>query len=402
MIIGGSVIVLLGAFEAMGSLRTLQTREGLEAFLAEPPGSSLGIGFEGAREMRRIAILVSGTAAVAAAILGIHVLKRNKSARIGLSVLAFPIFIAGSIAGGFASAVVTVSIVMLWLEPARSWFAGRPIPERFRLPREGTARQGREAGRDQPPAPDQRHDAYGAPGPRGQAGPPPQVQQPWGQQPQQPQQPWGQQQPQQPGSDPSGGPAPYQGFGSPGSTRRPQETGPQQHGPAQPYGQQHGQQWQHAPGPYGARPDAPRPTAVLAACVLTWLCTGLVTVMSVVASVAVANDPDLIMDALASQPGALDAGVTTSTWVSTVVGMLIVLVVWSVAAAVLAFFALRGQQWARVCLLVSAGIAAGLGLLGAISSWPLLVLAAAAIVTFVLLLLSDVSRWYASRGRMLG
>ncbi|MDF9717501.1 hypothetical protein, partial [Nocardioides sp. ChNu-99] len=168
LVVGGSVIVLLGAFEAMAALRTLETREMLQQFLAEAPGSSLGLSFEGAREMRRVAILVLGACATAAAVLGFLALRRDRFARVVLSVLAVPIFVAGSIAGGFASAVVTVSIVMLWLEPARSWFAGRPLPERFRLPREGGAAR-RDRDRPDPFAVPPRHDQQ--PGQPGQPGP---------------------------------------------------------------------------------------------------------------------------------------------------------------------------------------------------------------------------------------
>ncbi|WP_447643786.1 hypothetical protein [Nocardioides zeae] len=160
LVVGGSIFVLLGAFEAMSSLRTLETRAMIEQFLDEPPGSSLGIGYERTVQLRRIAILVLAACATAAAILGIFALRRDKGARIGLTVVAPPLFVAGSVAGGFASAVVTVSIVMLWLEPARSWFARRPLPERFRLPRDGAARS------DRPAAPGGSDPSYGAQPPR--------------------------------------------------------------------------------------------------------------------------------------------------------------------------------------------------------------------------------------------
>lgn len=409
MIIGGSVIVLLGAFEAMSSLRTLQTREGLEAFLAEPPGSTLGIGFEGARELRRIAILVSAASAVAAAILGIHVLKRNPGARVGLSVLAFPIFIAGSIAGGFASAVVTVAIVMLWLEPSRSWYAGRPIPERFRLPRDG-ARSAQQSRQETPEKDGPRYDGrpYDAPRPPDGRpdGRPPQVQQPWGQPGQQGQQ--GQQgDGQQPGGQPwgqpgqQGGPAPYQGFGSAQGGRRPEQAPPwsgQQHP-----GQHPGQQWPAQQWPaqqYGghggpARPE--RPALVVAGCILTWVCTGLVGLGALIVGFALAADPGLLDEAIAAQPDGFDASVTT-----TALGVFMtVVVVWSVGAAILAVFAFRGAQWARVALMVSAGAAAGFSLLGAIQAWPLLLFVAAGVFTIFTLTNGDASRWYAARGRML-
>lgn len=374
------MIVLLGAFEAMSTLRTMETREMLERFLSEPPGSALGLDFEGARRMRHVAILVLAASAAAAAILGWFALRRDRVARIALSVLAVPLFVAGSIAGGFASAVVTVSIVMLWLEPARSWFAGRPLPERFRLPREGgrtderPARPGGGASPYLPPHQPGRPSAggWGTPGAGGTPGPgdgPTQA--PWGrpgaEQPpaQQPaQQPWGPPHGQQP--------APYQGFGS---------------APQGPWG-------------YGAAP-AHRPTGVLVACIVTWVASGLAALGMIASTVVLAADPGGVLAELTElEPALADQGVTTELLVGLMVTVTIVVVAWSIASSVFAFYALRRAGWARIALIVSAGVAVGLGLLMALSAPPLLFFVAAAGATVGLLLNRDVSRWYAARGQM--
>lgn len=361
------MIVLLGAFEAMSSLRTMETREMLQRFLAEPPGSSLGFDFEGARRLRHGAILVLGACAAAAAILGFFALRRDRAARVALSVLAVPLFLSGSIAGGFASAVVTVSIVMLWLEPARSWFAGRPLPERFRLPREGARDDRREQRRDTsverggagPYLPPHQPTRTPGPGPSQTAG--------------------------APGADDrspdAGGPAAYQGFGGPPSGQGP---------------------WGQPGAPWG-QPAAPtqRPPGVLLACVATWVATGFATLGALALAFVVATDRGLLeREILRVEPSLADGGDVGDLLVATTVFLVTVVVVWSVAAAVVAVFALRGQSWARILLMVSAGVSGFFSLIAVTSSVGMLLFAAAAVLTIVGLSRGEVSRWYAARGRM--
>ena len=73
--------------------------------------------------MRTVSMVAAGLA-TAAAILGWHVLKRNRAARVGLSILAVPLFLCGLVTGGFLASVVAASVAMLWLAPARHWFDG--------------------------------------------------------------------------------------------------------------------------------------------------------------------------------------------------------------------------------------------------------------------------------------
>ena len=66
--------------------------------------------------------MVAAGCATAAGILGYQVLRRSKSARLALTVLAAPLFLTGMVTGGFVSSLVAASAVMLWLQPARDWF----------------------------------------------------------------------------------------------------------------------------------------------------------------------------------------------------------------------------------------------------------------------------------------
>ncbi|GAA2138975.1 hypothetical protein GCM10009844_07390 [Nocardioides koreensis] len=132
LIMGGSVLVVLMVFERVAGLHSLETRESVQKFLAEPPGADLGLGVSGVLDLLRVLCMVAAGCATAAAILGYQVLRRSRSARLALTVLAVPLFVTGLATGGFTSSVVAASAVMLWFQPARDWFNGvvrEPRPE---------------------------------------------------------------------------------------------------------------------------------------------------------------------------------------------------------------------------------------------------------------------------------
>jgi hypothetical protein len=128
LVIGASVLLVASVFERLGTLRSLESRTAVQRFLSEPPGSNLGIGTETVLEILRTVSMVAAGLATAAAILGYHVLKRNRSARVALTVLAVPLFMCGLVTGGFLASVVAASSAMLWLAPARLWFSGETVP----------------------------------------------------------------------------------------------------------------------------------------------------------------------------------------------------------------------------------------------------------------------------------
>ena len=334
LIIGGSVLLVLSAFDQVAGLRSLESRESIQEFLAEPPGDGLGLSVEDVLVALRVLAMTAAACAAAMAVLGGWVLQRSRPARLVLSVLAVPLVITGLAAGGVFAPVVAVSVVMLWLQPARDWFDG--IAQK--PPRE-TPRPEPAAWRTQPPA-------------------------------QPPAQP-----PSYPVVPPASEPRPYAGFGT-------------------------------APTPY-AGPVAPtgpaastrRPGAVAWACALTWAVSGLVAVGMAISAVVIVLSPDLVMDELRRQEPSLAEDVSEDMLVGTAVVMAALLVVWCSAAAVVAWFAFRRATWAQVVLLVSAGLAGGICLLGTlVGSFPLIVPLAACSVTFALLLRPEVRQWYAARG----
>lgn len=132
IIMGGSALIVASVFERVAGLGSLETQKSVEQFLSEPPGDGLGMSAEDVVTALRALSMVAGACATAAAILGFYVLRRSRSARMGLAVLALPLFVSGMAVGGFLSALVVAATVMLWFQPARDWFDGvvrRPAVE---------------------------------------------------------------------------------------------------------------------------------------------------------------------------------------------------------------------------------------------------------------------------------
>ena len=128
MIMVGSVIVVVTVFDQVAGLRSVAMREAIEKFLSEPPGNGLGLTVDGARTILKSLSLVAAGCATAAAILGWQILRRDKAARLALTLLAAPLFLTGIVAGGFFSALVAAAALMLWTQPARDWFDGVSRP----------------------------------------------------------------------------------------------------------------------------------------------------------------------------------------------------------------------------------------------------------------------------------
>ena len=118
-----SVLVLLTAWDRLSSLGSLDTRNGIEDLLAEPAFSRFGLDFDGAIQVLYVSGVIAALCASATAILGWYVLKPDISARRAISLLAVPLFVTGLTAGGFAASFVAAGAAMLWMQPAREWFA---------------------------------------------------------------------------------------------------------------------------------------------------------------------------------------------------------------------------------------------------------------------------------------
>jgi hypothetical protein len=381
----GGIFVVLSAFESIGALRSLETREAVEEFLAEPPGDGLGLGVEGVLRLMHASALVAGGCAAAMAVLGFFVLRRHKPARLAVSVLAVPLAVTGMVLGGLLSFVIAAAVVLLWMPPARDWFDGRTPRQQPPSHRGPGRRRGDHPGDhpgDQPG--DQPDDAaeHVAPG-----------------RDREPAEHSGAHGPDAHGSgeearEQHDRPRSYEGFGT--STGRVQElVRPEQASPDQPQHPgpaaypQPGRptSWQQGGWPDAAQQPARRPAAVALACILTWVMTGLVGVLTGLSLLVLTASPDFLLDEVARQnPDLEEQGVTRSVLLGStyVVGALVV--AWCAAAAVFAAFAFRGAGWARVALLVSAVVAALLSMVTSVGAPPMLVPMLAATVVAASLL----------------
>ncbi|WP_296606274.1 hypothetical protein [Nocardioides sp.] len=310
LIMIGSLIVVAMVFDRVGALHTLETRESVEKFLAEPPGSDLGVGVDGIITLLRITSMVAAGCATAAAILGYQVLRRSRSARLALTVIAVPLFLTGMVTGGFVSSVVAAAALMLWLQPSRDWFQGRSTGP-------GTAR---------------------AATPRAQA--------------------------------------PVAPAASPYAVAQPPAVG--------------------GPTPAPAATDLPRPTSVMRASMLTWIFSGLTAVGLLITAAVIAVSPDTVLDDVHRRtPELEEQGISDDLLLAVTFVMIAAFVLWCVAASVLAALVLRGVDWARIVLIISAAIAAAVSLVALLAGAFLLVLLlTASVATILLLVRPDTAAWF--------
>jgi len=354
-IVAASVVVVLTGFETIGTLYSLEKRHQIELLLATPPWSGLGIGVDGVRQVIHVATLIAAGCATAAAILGYQVLQRSKLARILLSVLAVPLFLAGIVGDAFFSALIAAAAGMLWLSPAREWFAGT-----WRPPTAEDARARRTPPAAQPPgAPPSAQPPSQTLPPPGVAGPPP-------------------------GPYP-GGPWPPQGM-------PPQGIPPQGMVPGA---------WLP---PRPVQPHPERPPAVTLGCVLTWVFAALTLVVAVGSvAVIVGNREGLLRQLHEQNPEVFQQGISEDLLVSTTLAIAVIVSVWSLAAIIIGVFTVLGHPWARIALLSSASVAAAL-MLGLVLLGQLVVLIpfAAAVATVFALIRPDARSWFAGRRRRPG
>ncbi|MEQ6902764.1 hypothetical protein, partial [Nocardioides sp. YIM 152588] len=149
LIIGGSIVLVLTAWERISSLHTLEVQEELQRVLSEPPVSGTGLTVSSLSTTVRVLCMVAAGAATASTILGFQALKRSTTARIVLTGLAPLVLVGGFATASFFAPMVVAGIAMLWLQPTRDWFAGRPWVQKAPAGKAGPgAERGGERGAD--------------------------------------------------------------------------------------------------------------------------------------------------------------------------------------------------------------------------------------------------------------
>lgn len=147
----------------------------------------------------------------------------------------------------------------------------------------------------------------------------------------------------------------------------------------------------HPAGPVATEPVR-RPDALVWACVLTWAFSALAAVVMGASVVLIATSPDLVIEEMQRQGNDLgDTAVDTIT--DAVYLSASVVVAWSLLASFVAVLAFRGVSWGRSGLLASAAVAAVISLLGVVATVIMVLPAAAALVTVVLLNRPEVRAW---------
>ncbi len=361
----GSALVVLSLFDALQRLRSVETREAVDTFLAEPPGDGLGVSTGWVLDAMHVVLLFSGALAAVAAVLAVYVFQRHRGARLGFSIAAALLLLTSPFSGGALAMVVAFAAAMLWSRPARDWFAGRePAPA---LTTSG----------DRPAEQAPRPDPWQLPGAPSERQPPP------------PAAPT----PPRPGDDRPGDDGPATGGDRPAAASYPFGSRPDPHW-APPASDQQPSLPARAVGGY-RDPDR-RPATVAIAAALTWFFAGVAAIMFVLVVAMLMFAQDTLVEAMRADARFDDLNVSVDDLLAAVWVVSAVAVFWSVAAVTLAFLAFRRLGWARVLLAVSAGMTCLVSLL-AFPVGLLMLLPAGAVL--VLLFTGGANDWYARRTR---
>lgn len=329
MVVIGSLFSIVTAFEVLGRVRSLETREAIERFLAEPPGSGMGLDVEGVIQVLQVTATAAAVIASMTAVLGYFAVRGDRRARTGLAVLAIPLFLTGLAVGGFLTSLVAAACGLLFVSPSREWYDGKPIPASpLGGPGSGEKRDSKSAGP--------------APSGESQAGP------------------------TQPGA---GQPPPAeQPYGAPHSSPY-----------TSPYATATRQPWP-APGPERQS----RPPSVSIAVALTLVASSIVLLLSLVGLVAIAAAPELMVDEMQrTRPDILEQGLTREALVVTALATTATLVVASLLAIGFAIALLTGKKWGATGLMVMCLLTVAFCMVAAISSFVALLPGVAALLVLV-------------------
>jgi hypothetical protein len=127
----GALLVLVNIFVAMADWGSASIREDVEDALDSAPFGSSRISVDTALEMLRIMLMVLAAGCVAAVVLAIYTVRRHRSARVGLTVLASAwalLSLAFGLVGVLLAVIAVGCVVLLWSAEARTWFASETPP----------------------------------------------------------------------------------------------------------------------------------------------------------------------------------------------------------------------------------------------------------------------------------
>jgi hypothetical protein len=135
----------------------------------------------------------------------------------------------------------------------------------------------------------------------------------------------------------------------------------------------------------------------VAGCAVTWVCSALTAVGLLGAIVWLTTSGDAfvarVLDREQQMWGSMADGITANQIKAELFVLLVLMLLWCLVAIGLAVLAFHGRSWARVVLVVSAGVAGVCALLGSGSFPPLLVDVVGSVVAVVQLVRRDAAGW---------
>lgn len=341
----GSVFAILLMWERISGLHGLATRQALQSFLDHSRLGDDGATVGDLATTVKVLSMVCAACGVAIAVQAWQAARRSRSARVALSVLAGPLFVTGLVSDGilgsaaatFWCTAVSAAVVTLWLGPNRVWYGDPP-------------RAARPVG---PPPPHLRT----------------------------PMPPLTERDPRVPPPTAS----PY---------ATPPPGGATQTTALPPAG------W--APPPTSVyderRPAGARPRALLWACVLTWVCTGIAATGLALSLVVLSSDSHSVLDDVYRRnPQFADQGLSRHAVLAMLIALSGFVLVAALAAAVFAVLLFLRRRWAWYALVVSASAATLLFLVGSFGSPVAIVMLGASVATIACLVRPEVRAWLVRR-----
>jgi hypothetical protein len=119
----GSVFVVLMMWDRIAGLHTLDSRHRLQSFLDDSGLDGNGFTVSDLMVTVKVLAMIAAGCATAMVILGWQTLQRSRGARVGLAILAVPLFLTGMVSDGIVSSAVAAAVITLWFGPARIWFS---------------------------------------------------------------------------------------------------------------------------------------------------------------------------------------------------------------------------------------------------------------------------------------
>jgi hypothetical protein len=346
----GSVFAVLLMWDRIAGLHAMATRQALQSFLSRSKLHDDGVGVAGLTTTVKVLSMVCAACAVATGVQAWHASRRSRSARVALSILAVPLFVTGLVSDGivgsaaatFWCTAVAAAVMTMWLGPNRIWFG------------------------DAPPAPRP-------------AGPPPPHLRTWDQ-------------------PDLRVPPPSVPFGSP------PQAGPTQTAEAPPTSSQ----TSYGPPPGWSppstsmydvrRPAGARPRALLWACALTWVCTGIAATGLVLSLVVLSHNSQPMLDDLyRKNPQFAEQGLSRHAVLTMLISLSAVVLVAALAAAAFAVLVFLRRRWAWYALVVCASGATMLFVIGSFGSRVAIVMLGACVATIACLVRPEVRAWLLRR-----